>query len=88
MPCFRKARGKVLILMSNDDVSPDEVTDATVDAEQDDAQVKPGTDRMPTPEEELLAEEAAEDVNPESAEAYKEMARRGAEVEGEGQIGG
>jgi hypothetical protein len=44
----------------------------------------PGPDRMPTPEEERLAEQ--QELPPGTAEHYKEMAERGAHQQGEGRI--
>jgi hypothetical protein len=47
----------------------------------------PSPDRPPTAEEETAAERAAADVDLESvAEQYEDMAERGANVRGEGQI--
>lgn len=43
-------------------------------------------DRPPTEEEERLAEE--HELDPHVAESYEEAARRGAELEGEGEIEG
>jgi hypothetical protein len=44
-------------------------------------------DRMPTPDEERAAEQAAADVDlDEVGEHYEEMAKKGAEVRGEGEI--
>jgi hypothetical protein len=48
---------------------------------------EPTADRPPTPEEERLADEAAEDVDLESvAEHYEEMTERGVHQKGEGRI--
>jgi hypothetical protein len=70
--------------------SPDEtgVDDATRQADEAAAQQRGEPDRMPTPEEERLAEEVAGEVDVDAVgEHYGEMARTGAEVEGEGRIG-
>lgn len=46
-----------------------------------------GADRPPTPDEERLADEAAEDVDLEEvAEHYQDMAERGSHQHGEGRI--
>ena len=45
-----------------------------------------GADRMPTPEEEAAAERAP-DLDPDTAESYKEALERGAAQEGEGKPG-
>lgn len=59
--------------------------DETKQTEREDAKVKAGADRMPTPEEEAVADElpgADEAVS----ENYREMAERGANQKGEGRI--
>ena len=53
-------------------------------AERDDAQQPAGADRMPSAEEERLAEE--HDVDEAVAENAEEMYERGAENQGEGRI--
>ncbi len=53
-------------------------------AAERDAHRTPGADRMPTPEEERLAEQ--QKVPPGTAEHYEEMARIGADQKGEGRI--
>ena len=53
-------------------------------AEREDAGTKPGSDRMPTSEEEELAE--LHDVDRKVAEHAEEMYERGANQEGEGRI--
>jgi len=53
-------------------------------AERDDAQQRAGADRMPTDEEERLAEQ--HDVDRKVAEHAEEMYERGAKQEGEGRI--
>lgn len=60
---------------------PDEETRA---AERDDAQVHAGADRMPTPDEETVADSLKPD--PEVSKNYEEMAERGANQKGEGRI--
>jgi hypothetical protein len=60
------------------------VSDATRDADRRDAEKAHEPDRMPTDEEERLAEE--HDVDPEAAEHYEEMAERGADQQGEGRV--
>jgi hypothetical protein len=63
-------------------------TEPTTDpvAAQADAGAAHDADRPPTPEEERVAEEQAAQVDPGSGEHYREMAERGADVEGEGEI--
>jgi hypothetical protein len=60
--------------------------DATRAADRRDAGARHGADRAPTPEEERIADEVATDVDPSSADHYREMAEIGADVEGEGRI--
>jgi hypothetical protein len=59
-------------------------TDNTRAAERAEAEMHAGADRMPTPDEEAIADTLAED--PGAAEHYEEMAKRGAEQKGEGRI--
>ena len=61
-----------------------DTTSETRNADEADAGAAHGADRMPTPEEERLAE--SQELDPEVAEAYKEAAERGANVKGEGEI--
>ena len=49
-----------------------------------DADVKAGADRMPTPEEERVAERT--EIDESVAEHEREMAKRGANQKGEGRI--
>jgi hypothetical protein len=56
----------------------------TRDAEREDAQTKAHADREPTSEEEKLAE--GNQLDPEAAEHYEEMAERGVNQKGEGRI--
>jgi hypothetical protein len=56
----------------------------TRNAERDDAQVHAGADRMPTPDEEQIADSKQPD--PEVSKHYEEMAERGANQQGEGRI--
>jgi hypothetical protein len=62
----------------------DKLSDETHEADRRDAMKSGEADRMPTPEEEELAEEHP--LNPETAEHEKEMAERGAHQKGEGRI--
>ena len=70
--------------MGADDQARQRVSDATKEAERRDAQVKAGPDRMPTEEEERLAEQ--QELDQEAAESYKESIERGAAAKGEGRI--
>jgi hypothetical protein len=70
--------------MADQDAGAQNVDEATQQADERDAHAKPSADRMPTPEEERLAEQ--QELDPQVAESYKEAAERGANVEGEGQI--
>ena len=56
----------------------------TRDAERAEADVSPGADRAPTPEEERIADE--HELDPSVAEHEQEMAERGDRQEGEGRI--
>ena len=56
----------------------------TVQADRRDATAGHEPDRMPTPEEERLADQ--QPLDPEVAEAYEEALERGASVKGEGEI--
>ena len=67
------------------DPAREQVSDQTRRTEDDDARTASGADREPTEEEERLAEQAG-DVDPSVGEHYQEMAERGADVQGEGQI--
>ena len=57
---------------------------ATRQADERDATAAHRADRPPTPAEERAAEQ--NDLDPKTAEAYEEMAKLGAKVEGEGRI--
>ena len=57
---------------------------ATRQVDEDDAQSKHGADRMPTPEEEKIADSL--EVDPEVADAYEDAIERGANAKGEGKI--
>lgn len=59
-------------------------SDATQAADQADAAAAHEPDRMPTPEEEKIADSL--ELDPEVADAYKEQAERGAQQKGEGRI--
>jgi hypothetical protein len=63
---------------------PDVTSPETVAADEADAGAAHRADRMPTPEEEAVAERS--ELDPSVAEAYEEAIERGAGVEGEGQI--
>ena len=56
----------------------------TVKADRRDAAADHQPDRMPTPEEERLADE--QPLDPDVAEAYETALERGASVKGEGEI--
>ena len=61
------------------------VTDETREVEHDDGQVQAGADRMPTPEEEAVAD-AQPPVSDDVAANYQHQAELGANIEGEGEI--
>lgn len=63
---------------------PDATSPETVAADEADAQAAHGADRMPTPEEEAVAERT--ELDPAVAEAYEDAIERGANVKGEGEI--
>jgi hypothetical protein len=71
--------------MSTDEATTGQTTDETIQADERDARADHRADRGPTPEEERAAEGNA-DLDPASAEAYREAIERGADVEGEGKI--
>lgn len=58
--------------------------DNTKDEEEQEAEVRPGADRAPTPDEEAAAD--SNRPNPGTAKAEQEFNRLGAEVKGEGEI--
>jgi hypothetical protein len=60
--------------------------DETRQTEREDAKVRAGSDRPPTPEEEAVADELP-GIDDDVAANYKEMAERGANQKGEGRIG-
>lgn len=60
-------------------------SEQTRDAERADASMHAQPDDLPTPDEEQAAERAG-GVDPEVAEHYEEMTRRGASQRGEGRI--
>jgi hypothetical protein len=62
----------------------EKLSDETHEADRRDAMKHGEPDRMPTPEEEKLAEQHK--LNPETAAHEKEMAERGATQKGEGRI--
>jgi hypothetical protein len=62
-----------------------DVSDATRQAEREEAAATHSPDRPPTPEEEADAAEHSV-VDPEVREHYEEMIERGAEVKGEGEV--
>jgi hypothetical protein len=59
--------------------------DQTRQSERDDAKVRAGSDRPPTPEEEAVADDLP-GIDEDVSENYKEMAERGANQKGEGRI--
>ena len=59
------------------------LTDATIDAEEEEAASSHDADRAPTPEEEASA---PTEVDPSVAEHFEEANRTGAHVKGEGAI--
>ena len=63
---------------------PTRPTKETRDAERNEADMSGQADRMPTSEEEEIADDL--EVDPEVAEHAREMAERGAKQEGEGRI--
>jgi hypothetical protein len=63
---------------------PTRPTRATRDAERDEARMRSQADRMPTTEEEEIADDR--ELDPDVGEHEREMAERGAEQKGEGRI--
>jgi hypothetical protein len=70
--------------MSDTDPDVARLDDATRAADEEDAQAEHRADRMPTDDEERLADEQS--LDPDVAKAYKDAAERGANVKGEGRI--
>lgn len=68
----------------SDPTNPDAVDEATRAVDEEDARVTGRADRMPTPDEERIADEL--ELDPDVAEAYEDAIERGAKVRGEGQI--
>jgi hypothetical protein len=66
------------------DPTDDLVSDQTRQAESEEATETARADRMPTEDEERVAEQ--QDLDPSVAESYKKAAETGANVKGEGQI--
>ena len=66
------------------DPAEDLVTEETRQAEAAEADDKPHADRMPTEEEERIADQ--HDLDPAVAESYKKAAETGANAKGEGRI--
>jgi hypothetical protein len=62
----------------------EKLSDATHEADRRDAEVRGHSDRMPTPEEEALAESNA--LDPDVIAHEEEMIERGANQKGEGRI--
>jgi hypothetical protein len=60
------------------------MTEQTPAAKNDDAQAAHEPDRMPTPDEERAAEQ--NQLDPSVAEHYKDAARTGANIKGEGEV--
>jgi hypothetical protein len=71
-------------MSENTDPDTANIDDATRQVDEDDARAGHGADRMPTPEEERIADGL--EVDPDVAEAYEDAIERGANVKGEGQI--
>lgn len=65
---------------------PGKVTENTVAAEERAAKTRTRADRPPTDEEAAAAEQ--NELDPKVAKAFQEAGERGANLEGEGQIGG
>jgi hypothetical protein len=63
---------------------PEKTDAATRQVDEDDARAGHAADRMPTADEERIADGL--EVDPEVAEAYEAAIERGANVRGEGQI--
>jgi hypothetical protein len=63
---------------------PTRPTKETRDAERNEAEMRGQADRMPTREEEEIADEL--ELDPEVSEHEREMAERGAKQKGEGRI--
>ena len=63
---------------------PDTTDEATRQVDEEDARAAHRADRMPTPEEERIADDL--ELDPDVAEAYEDAIERGANVKGEGQI--
>jgi hypothetical protein len=74
-------------MSGTDHRNPDLTDGRTRRADEEEARSPHEADRPPTEAEEARAEEAAEDVPDEAGERYREIAERGANVEGEGRIG-
>jgi hypothetical protein len=68
--------------MSDQRTTPNE---RTKQAERAERNAEHGADRAPTPDEEKVAR-SQDDLDPEVAEDYREMTRRGADSKGEGRI--
>ncbi len=62
----------------------EEIDDATRDAERAESSMTAHADRMPTPDEEKLAD--GQTLDPKVAEHEREMLERGAHQEGEGRV--
>lgn len=74
---------------AQDDPGTERIDEGTHRADEADASVHAGADREPTADEEQLAERSAQQVDVDAvAEHYEEMADLGANIEGEGRIGG
>lgn len=72
---------------TNDAAADGRLDEGTREADRADAATSAHADRMPTEEEERLAERSADQVDVDAVgEAYEEMAEKGANVRGEGQI--
>jgi hypothetical protein len=71
-------------MSENTDPDTANLDDATRQVDEEDARAGHRADRMPTPEEERIADEL--ELDPDVAGAYEDAIERGANVKGEGQI--
>lgn len=70
--------------MGEQDAGTQKVDEATRKVDEHDARTMGSADRMPTEDEERVADQ--QELDPEVAESYREAAERGASLEGEGRI--
>lgn len=74
---------------TKDPAADEHLDESTREADRADAGASAHADRMPTEEEERLAERSADQVDVDAVgEAYEEMAEKGADAKGEGRITG